>query len=104
MVRLSVMYPPKAGAPFHWDYYLNTHLKLAHQLLDPRGLIKIEIDRGVGSFPPGVPAPYDAIGHLFFPSLEVMISALQDTAPQLIGDVPNYCGAESVVQISEVVG
>jgi uncharacterized protein (TIGR02118 family) len=103
MIRLSVMYPAKDGSEFNWEYYLGPHLDLAHRLLDVRGLLKIEIDRGIGSLPPGTPAPYHAVGHLFFPSIEVMIGALTDTAPQFIADEPNYCSAGSVVQISEVV-
>jgi len=103
MIRLSVMYPAGPGSTFNWKYYLSTHLELAHRLLDPRGLVRIEIDRGVGSFPPGTPAPYHAIGHLFFKSMADLQAALGATAEQLVADSQKYSNVPSVVQISEVV-
>jgi uncharacterized protein (TIGR02118 family) len=103
MVKLSVMYPMTANSKFDWDYYLGEHLRLAHQLLDPRGLVRIEIDRGLGSFPPGAPAPYHAVGHLYFRGMEEMQSALGATAAQFIEDERKYAPSGSVVQISEVV-
>ena len=104
MVKLSVMYPMTANSKFDWDHYLGEHLRLAHRLLDPRGLVRIEIDRGLGSFPPGAPAPYHAVGHLYFRGLEEMQSALGATAAQFIEDERKYAPSGSVVQISEVIG
>jgi uncharacterized protein (TIGR02118 family) len=103
MIRLSVMYPATAGSKFDWDYYLDKHLALSRRLLTPRGLVRIEIDRGVGSFPPGTPPPYHAVGHLFFHTKDDLLSALAATAAEMIADVPHYTDVASVVQISEVV-
>jgi uncharacterized protein (TIGR02118 family) len=103
MIKLSVMYPAAPGSQFHWDYYLNQHLQLAHTLLDPRGLVRIEIDRGIGGFPPGASTPYHAIGHLYFRTLDAMQSALSATAAQFIEDEKKYAPSGSVVMISEVV-
>ncbi len=103
MIRLSVMYPAPPGSRFDWDYYLGAHLELARRLLYPRGLVRIEIDRGIGSFPPGVSPPYHAIGHLFFRSLSELEAAMAETAAQFIADEPNYSSVGSLVQISEIV-
>jgi len=103
MIRLSVMYPATPGSSFNWDHYLGRHLAMSRALLSPRGLVRIEIDRGVGGFPPGTQPPYHAIGHLFFPTLADLESALQATAAEFIADEPNYTNVRSVVQISEVV-
>ncbi|MBI2683111.1 MAG: EthD family reductase [Acidobacteriales bacterium] len=103
MIRLSVMYPATPGSTFDWEYYLRGHVSLAHRLLDPRGLVKLEIDRGLGSFPPGTPAPYHAVAHLFFRDLAVFRNAMAETAADLITDVPNYASVPAVVQVSEVV-
>ena len=103
MVRLSVMYPALPGSRFDWDYYLGGHRDLARRLLGGRGLVRTEIDRGVGGMPPGSPAPYHAVGHLFFGSMAKLESALQATAAAFIADESNYTDAPSVVQISEVV-
>jgi uncharacterized protein (TIGR02118 family) len=103
MIKVSVLYPVTPGSEFHWDYYLNEHLQLAHKLLDPRGLVRLEIDRGIGSLPPGAPAPYHAVGHLFFRTIDEMQGALGATAMQFIEDEKKYAPNGSVVLISEVV-
>ncbi len=103
MVRLSIMYPATPGSSFDWNYYLGTHRPLAQKLLSPRGLLRMEIDRGVGAFPPGTPTHFHAIGHLFFRTMDEMQSALADTAAQFIADQRKYFSGESLVQVSEVV-
>ena len=103
MVRLSIMYPAKPGSRFDWDYYLGPHLELAARLLNARGLVRTEIDRGIGSLPPGSPAPYHAIGHLFFRTMEELMAALAATAADFIEDQQRYTDVASVIQISEVV-
>ena len=102
MIRLSVMYPATPGSRFDWDYYLGPHRELSRQLLDSRGLVRTEIDRGVCGIPPA-PPPYHAVGHLFFRTMGELESALQATAAQFIADEPNYTSEHGVVQISEVV-
>jgi uncharacterized protein (TIGR02118 family) len=103
MVRLSVMYPATPGSRFDWNYYLGQHLELSRRLLSSRGLLRTEIDRGIGGLPPGAPPPYHAVGHLFFGTLAEMESALAATAAEFIADGLNYTDGPSVVQISEVV-
>ena len=103
MVRLSVLYPATEGSTFDWKYYLGPHLVLARQLLGPRGLVRIEVDRGMGAFPPGTPSHYHALGHLYFESMQELDNALAATAPDLIADQKKYFSGESVVQVSEVV-
>ena len=102
MIRLSVMYPATPGSRFDWEYYLGPHLELAKRLLMPLGMVRVEVDRGLGGFPPGAPSPYHAVGHLFFPSMEVMGSALGATAAELIADSQKYSDS-SVLMVSEVV-
>jgi uncharacterized protein (TIGR02118 family) len=103
MVRLSVMYPATPGSRFDWGYYLGQHLELSRRLLNSRGLIRTEIDRGIGGFPPGAPPPYHAVGHLFFRTMAELESALAATAAEFVADERNYADGPSVVQISEVV-
>lgn len=103
MVRLSVLYPSGLGSTFDWKYYLGPHLVLARQLLGPRGLVRIEVDRGIGAFPPGTPSHYHALGHLYFETMQDLDNALAATAAELIADQRKYFSGESVVQVSEVV-
>jgi uncharacterized protein (TIGR02118 family) len=103
MVRLSVMYPATPGTCFDWNYYLGQHLELSRRLLNSRGLVRTEIDRGLGGFPPGAPPPYHAIGHLFFETMAELESALAATATEFIADERKYTDVSSLIQISEVV-
>jgi uncharacterized protein (TIGR02118 family) len=103
MIRLSVMYPATPESRFDWSYYLGQHLELSRRLLSSRGLVRTEIDRGIGGFPPGAPPPYHAVGHLFFRTMAEMESALAATAAEFVADERNYTDGPSVVQISEVV-
>jgi uncharacterized protein (TIGR02118 family) len=103
MVRLSVLYPAIPGTTFDWEYYLGPHLVLARKLLGARGLVRIEVDRGIGAFPPGTPSHYHAIGHLYFETMLHLDTALAATAPDLVADQRKYYSGEPVVQVSEVV-
>ena len=103
MVRLTVLYPVAPGSTFDWDYYLTQHLVTARKLLGQRGLVRIEVDRGIGAFPPGTPCHYHAIGHLYFESMLHLDTALAATASNLIADQRKYFSGESIVQVSEVV-
>ena len=97
------MYPTGPGSTFNWNYYLAPHLALARKLLSPFGLLRIEIDRGLGGFPPGTPPPFHAIGHLFFPSMTELERAMAETSAQLIADQRKYFNGDSLVQVNEVV-
>ena len=102
MIRVSVLYPNKKGK-FDLDYYLNRHIPLVHRLLDPYGLIRTEVDKGLGSAEPGAPAPYVAVAHLIFASLEQMQQGLAAHDPDLAADMPNYTDIGPEFQISEIV-
>jgi uncharacterized protein (TIGR02118 family) len=97
------MYPATSGSHFDWNYYLGQHLELSRRLLKPRGLVRTEVDKGIGGFPPGAPPPFHALGHLFFRTMAEMDSALTATAAEFIADERNYFDGSSVVQISEVM-
>ncbi len=103
MVRLSVMYPATAGSQFNWDYYLGPHRELSRRLLGSRGPVRTDIDRGISGIPPGTPAPYHAIGHLFFRSMADLQAAQEATASEFVADERNYSSVPSVVQISEIL-
>ena len=103
MIRMSVMYPATAGSTFDWDYYLFQHVALVRKRLKSNGMLKFEVDRGVGSFPPGTPIPYHAIAHLFFESGAAMEEAMSAVGPELMADIPHYYNGTVVTQVSTVV-
>ena len=51
---------------------------------------------------PGVPAPYIAMGHLLFDSVEAFQASFGPHADAILGDIPNYTNVQPAVQVSEV--
>ncbi len=96
MIRVSVMYP--RGKKFDFNYYADKHMKLVHKLLDSFGLVKSEVDKGIGD------SPFMAIGHLVFKSAEDMQKGLQAHDPELAADLVNFTDAQPQFQISEIIG
>jgi len=103
MIRLTVMYPASPGIGFDWDYYLTKHTPMARARLTGLGMTRLEVDRGLGSFPPGTPAPHHAIAYLYFPSVESCAKAMAASAAELIADMANYYRGQAVIQISEML-
>jgi len=99
MIKVSVMYPNGDGATFDMDYFRDSHLVLVRHLLG--GMLKgIAVDQGIDQ--PGSPAPFLAIGHLMFDSVEDCQSAMNTHGPRLMADVPNYANTQPTIQVSEV--
>jgi len=96
MIRVSVLYPK--GGKFNFDYYVKNHMQLVHKLLDPFGLVKSEVDQGVGD------SPFIAAGHLVFKSAEEMQKGLQAHDPALAADMVNYTDVKPQFQVSEIIG
>jgi uncharacterized protein (TIGR02118 family) len=95
MIRVSVLY--RKGGKFDFDYYVNKHMKLVHKLLDPFGLIKTEVDKGIGN------VPFEAMGHLVFKTIEDMQKGLQAHDPELAADLVNFSDIKPEFQISEIL-
>jgi len=102
MIRICVFYP-NTGRHFDMDYYLGTHIPLVHELLAPFGLVRTEIDKGIGSAGPGTRAPYAVICHMVFAALDRMQEGLQVHDPTLADDVPNFTDVKPEFQISEII-
>ena len=103
MIRASVMYPSGEGKKFDYDYYVNKHMGLVHKRLDSLGLIRSEVDRGLSGGAPGAPAPYSAVGHLYFKSIDDFQNAIKLHGKELFDDVPNYTNIVPQVQVSEII-
>ena len=103
MIRYSVFYPSTPRGRFDYQYYAETHMKLVEDRLRPLGLLRYEIDRGVSSANPDDPAPYVAVSHLYFNSVEERQNAFAVHGEELIADMPRYTDIDYKVQISEIV-
>jgi uncharacterized protein (TIGR02118 family) len=66
-------------------------------------MLKAEMDKGVAGGAPGSPAPFVAIGHLYFNSIPEFMQAFAPHAGEIMADVPNYTDGQPQIQISEIV-
>jgi uncharacterized protein (TIGR02118 family) len=103
MIRISVMYPSAEGKTFDHRYYADKHMALVRERWGGMGLVRTEVDRGVGGGTPGAPAPYIAVGHVYFNSLQAFQGASQAHGKELFADVPNFTNIPPQVQISEII-
>jgi uncharacterized protein (TIGR02118 family) len=103
MIRVSVMYPSGEGKKFDYDYYVKKHMALVTQRLGGAGLIRLEVDKGVGGGAPGAPAPFACIGHLYFNSVAEFQQAMKPHGKELMADVPNFTDITPQMQIGEII-
>jgi uncharacterized protein (TIGR02118 family) len=103
MICLSVLYSNTPAVKFDHDYYAQKHMPLVVDRLKSLGMLRYEIDRGLGGGAPGSPAPYVCIGRLYFNTLEEFQESLAKHGAELLADIPNYTDAKAELQVSEVV-
>lgn len=102
MYKVSVMYPNKENARFDLDYYRTTHMDLVRKHLEPFGLIKTDVLKGV-SGGGEEPAPYICIGNLYFDSMDGYDKGSAEAGSVLRGDIPNFTDIVPIRQISEIL-
>jgi uncharacterized protein (TIGR02118 family) len=103
MIKITVLYANGKGKTFDHAYYASKHVPMVAGKMKPFGLIKAEIDKGVGSMAPGSPAPFAAIGHLYFDRVEQFQSGMAKHGQEIMADIPNYTNIEPSIQISQLV-
>jgi uncharacterized protein (TIGR02118 family) len=101
-IKASVLYPSGKGITFNMEYYLNKHVPMVSGLLGD-AMIGATIEKGLSGGSPNAPAPYVAMGNIYFESMESFQNSFGPNAMAIMGDVPNYTNGEPVVQISEVL-
>jgi uncharacterized protein (TIGR02118 family) len=67
------------------------------------GLRRWEVDKGVAGGAPGAPAPFIAVGHLYFDSVDAFQAAMKPHGKELFADVPNFTNITPQVQIAEII-
>jgi uncharacterized protein (TIGR02118 family) len=101
MVKVSVLYPAKAGSRFDEEYYFNKHMPMTGRLLGP-ALQSVSVEKGISSAMPGQPAAFVMTCHLVFESTEAFYAAFVPHAAAIQGDIPNYTNIEPIIQIGEI--
>ena len=102
MIRVSVLYPNKSGAKFDHQYYATSHMPMVKEKLTSFGLIKVEIDTGLGGGAPDSDAPYTSIGYLLFESMEGFQKGMGEHGEGIMSDIPNYTDIQPEIQVSEL--
>jgi len=102
MIKVSVMYPNGPKTKFDSEYYKNSHLPMIAEALGD-ALKGIEFNIGIGGRTPRELAPYIAVAHLSFDSVESFKSSFGPHAEKFAADVANYTNVEGELQISEIV-
>jgi uncharacterized protein (TIGR02118 family) len=102
MIKVSVMYPNKAGARFDHAYYRDRHMPLVKARMGDKCRY-YTVDKGLAGGEPGAPATYIAMCHIFCDSVEAFQAGFGPHAAEILGDIPKYTDLAPVIQISEVV-
>lgn len=102
MIKVSVMYPHKAGARFDHDYYRDKHMPLVQARMGSACRF-YTVDKGIGGGSPGEPPTYVGMCHIYCDSVEAFSGAFGPHAKEILADIPNYTDLQPVIQISEVV-
>ena len=101
-LKVSVLYPKARGKHFDMNYYSNDHVGMVSKLLG-KSVIGATVERGLSGSAPGSAPEFEAIGNLYFESLESFQNSFGPNAEKIMGDVPNFTNIQPIVQISEVV-
>ena len=101
MIKVTVMYPNAADVRFDMAYYLDRHMPMVRDLMG--GALKgMNVEQGIAGGQPGVPAPYIALGHLLFESVDAFEAVFGQHSAAILADIPNYTNTQPTVQISQV--
>jgi len=101
MIKVSVMYPNTSDARFDMSYYLDCHMPMVRDLMG--GVLKgMNVEQGLAGGQPGAPAPYVALAHLFFESVDAFQAAFAEHGGAILADIPNYTNTQPTLQISQV--
>ena len=106
MIKVSFLYPNTPGKNFDLVYYTDTYIPLVRQRLDAMGLLRCEVERGISSADPNAPAPFVAVGSLYFSTEEEVHEGFKQHGRELLGAMPNFTDLERSavqIQISAVV-
>jgi uncharacterized protein (TIGR02118 family) len=101
MIRVTVLYPAGEGRTFDMDYYLKTHIPLFQKCMGA-AMKDVRVEQGLSGAAPGSSAPFVALVHGTFESVDAFETAFAPHAAEIQGDIPKYTDIQPVLQISEV--
>lgn len=102
MIKVSVLYPNSDGSKFDMSYYRRSHIPMVKSKLGA-ACKSVAVEHGLTGADPASKAPYVAMGHLYFESIDAFQDAFSPHAEVILADIPNYTNVHPSFQISEVV-
>jgi uncharacterized protein (TIGR02118 family) len=103
MIRMTVLYPKTDDLSFDMDYYLSRHIAAVNEKLRDMGLVKVQVDEGIGNAAPDQPVPFAVITHLTFRTMEDLQNVLTTHGAEFIGDIPNFTNVQPHIQINRII-
>lgn len=101
MISVIVLYANKPGSRFDMDYYVNRHLKLVRDRLEPMGMRSMTITTEAALDPAAGPQAYRLMADLRFDDMEATRKALTAHGPETQADIPNFTDVAPVIMIGE---
>lgn len=101
MIQVSVLYPNQPNAHFDFDYYGKQHMGIVRECLG-KVCKAIAVNQGLAGGAPGEAAPFIAMGHFYFDSMEAFQQSFAPHADRIMADVANFTDIEPLIQISAV--
>jgi uncharacterized protein (TIGR02118 family) len=101
MISVIVLYPNEPGSRFDMDYYVNRHLKLVRERLEPMGLRTIRLITESALDSSASPQVYRLVADLRFDDMDATRLALSAHGPETQADIPNFTDVAPVILIGE---
>jgi len=101
MITVSVLYPNTEGEAFDMDYYVGKHIPMVQDKLGS-ACKSVKVEAGIAGGAPGEPAPFVAVAHLSFDSVEDFQNSFGPNAEEILADIPNYTAIPATFQVAEV--
>jgi uncharacterized protein (TIGR02118 family) len=102
MIKVSVMYPHRAGARFDHAYYRDKHMPQVKARMGAYCKY-YTVDKGLAGGTPGAAPTYVGMCHIFCDSVEAFQAGFGPHSKEILADIPNYTDLQPLIQISEVV-
>jgi uncharacterized protein (TIGR02118 family) len=101
MISVIVLYPNEPGSRFDMDYYVNRHLKLVRDRLEPMGMRSMTFIVESAMDPTAPPQTYRLVAEIRFDDMEAARRALTAHGPETQADIPNFTDVAPVILIGE---
>ena len=102
MFKVTVLYPRAAEDDFNLAYYLDVHTPMLKELLNPWGLLKVDVEVGIAGVAPGSEPVFALICGIHFSDLQSLQTGMDAEGPTIISDISNFTSVTPVMQISRV--